>query len=82
MARAVIKILTGYYLSITQPDALELLVDELPAAEIRMMVSGGMSFHPKAYLFKSGEHAMVNIGSSNLSKSALTGGIEWSLYAP
>lgn len=77
-----IKLLTGDYLAITQPDALQLLVDELPIAEVRMFESGGTSFHPKAYLFKTSERATVIIGSSNLSKSALTSGIEWSLYAP
>ncbi|ARK25148.1 DNA helicase [Sporosarcina sp. P37] len=79
---AEIKILTGDYLSITQPDALTLLYDGLPGAELRMMESGGTSFHPKAYLFKSADSAAVIIGSSNLSKSALTNGIEWNLYAP
>ncbi|MDW0115027.1 DEAD/DEAH box helicase family protein [Sporosarcina saromensis] len=77
-----IKILTGDYLSITQPDALELLLEEVPSAELRLVESGGTSFHPKAYLFKSPEQATVIVGSSNLSKSALTQGVEWNLYAP
>ncbi|WP_330583168.1 DEAD/DEAH box helicase family protein [Sporosarcina cascadiensis] len=47
-----------------------------------MIESGGTSFHPKAYLFKSIDSATVIIGSSNLSKPALTSGIEWNLYAP
>lgn len=79
---AEIKILTGDYLSITQPDALQMLLDELPEAEVRMIESGGTSFHPKAYLFKANDSATVIIGSSNLSKSALTNGIEWNLCAP
>ena len=82
MRGADIKLLTGDYLSITQPDALQLLIDEIPTAEIRMMESGGTSFHPKAYLFKSTTGTTVIVGSSNLSKSALTSGIEWNLYAP
>ncbi|AXI00980.1 DNA helicase [Sporosarcina sp. PTS2304] len=79
---AEIKILAGDYLSITQPDALQLLIDELPTAEIHLVESGGTSFHPKAYLFKSADQSTVIIGSSNLSKSALTNGVEWNLYAP
>lgn len=71
MRGAEIKILTGDYLAITQPDALALLFEGLPDAELRMIASGGTSFHPKAYLFKSAERASVIIGSSNLSKSAL-----------
>ena len=82
MRGADIKILTGDYLSITQPDALELLYEALPSAELRMIESGGTSFHPKAYLFKSQDSATVIIGSSNMSRSALTKGIEWNLYAP
>ena len=79
---AEIKILTGDYLAITQPDALEMLFEGLPDAELRMIESGGTSFHPKAYLFKAQDHTTVIIGSSNLSRSALTKGIEWNLYAP
>ena len=82
MRGAEIKLLTGDYLSITQPEALERLHDELPKAELRMIESGGTSFHPKAYLFKSKDEATVIIGSSNLSRSALTTGIEWNLNAP
>ncbi|WP_052461708.1 DEAD/DEAH box helicase family protein [Sporosarcina koreensis] len=76
------KIVTGDYLAITQPDALTLLFESLPEAEIRMIESGGVSFHPKAYLFGSSAGDSVIVGSSNVSKSALTTGIEWNLHAP
>ncbi|MET3574461.1 DEAD/DEAH box helicase family protein [Bhargavaea ullalensis] len=78
-----IKILTGDYLYVTQPEALRLLIEELPQAEIRIWQSGGASFHPKAYLFrgKRDNHTLI-VGSSNLSRSALTTGVEWSLLAP
>ncbi|WP_424237594.1 DEAD/DEAH box helicase family protein [Bhargavaea ginsengi] len=78
-----IKLLTGDYLYISQPEALELLLKELPEAEIRLWKSGGASFHPKAYLFRGREdnHHLI-VGSSNLSKSALTSGVEWNLLAP
>lgn len=77
-----IKMLVGDYLYITQPDALELLHRELPSLELRLFRSEGQSFHPKAYLFRVNDKNHVIVGSSNLSKSALTGGIEWSLHAP
>ncbi|MFC7366302.1 MULTISPECIES: DEAD/DEAH box helicase family protein [Bhargavaea] len=77
-----IKLLTGDYLYITQPEALELLLNELPDAEIRLWKSGGASFHPKAYLFRGKENHHLIVGSSNLSKSALTSGVEWNLLAP
>lgn len=77
-----IKLCTGDYLHITQPDALQLLIEELPEAEIRMWRSGGKSFHPKAYLFRVNGMGHLIVGSSNLSASALTSGVEWNLHAP
>ncbi|MEG0450900.1 MAG: DEAD/DEAH box helicase family protein [Lysinibacillus sp.] len=77
-----IKILVGDYLYITQPKALQLLVENLPNAEIRLYQSRGISFHPKAYLFRQLETQHVIVGSSNLSASALKQGIEWNLHAP
>ncbi|OKL37888.1 DEAD/DEAH box helicase family protein [Domibacillus mangrovi] len=72
---------TGDYLHITQPDALQLLVDELPEANVRMWQSGGRSFHPKAYLFRLNDGGHIIVGSSNMSASALTSGIEWNVSA-
>ncbi len=77
-----LKILVGDYLYITQPQALELLLQELPGAEIRIHKSRGISFHPKAYLFRSEITNHLIVGSSNLCASALQKGIEWNLYAP
>lgn len=79
---AEIKILIGDYLHISQPKALELLRSELPTAEIRLYESRGISFHPKAYLFRENDRQHVIVGSSNLSASAMKKGIEWNLYAP
>ncbi len=76
-----IHIGTGDYLHITQPDALQLFVDKLPEANVRMWQSGGRSFHPKAYLFRMKDVGHVIVGSSNMSASALTGGIEWNVSA-
>ena len=82
LRQADIKILTGDYMAITQPDALALIHSELPTAEIRMIESGGTSFHPKAYLFSASAGDSVIVGSSNLSKSALRNGIEWNILVP
>lgn len=79
---AELKLLVGDYLYITQPEALKLLLEELPHAEIRIYRSNGISFHPKAYMFRSNEDSHLIVGSSNLSSSALHNGIEWNLYAP
>lgn len=73
-----IRILTGNYLNITQPSALYLLKDILgDKVDLRFYNDTKRSFHPKAYIFENNEDGEIFIGSSNLSKSALTSGIEW-----
>lgn len=75
-----IKILTGDYLYITQPEALEkLTLLDGESVEIRLWKSDGISFHPKSFIFKHREDGAIIVGSSNLSKSALTNGTEWNL---
>ena len=73
-----IRILTGNYLNITQPSALYLLKDILgDKVDLRFYNDTSRSFHAKAYIFENNEHGEIFIGSSNLSRSALTSGIEW-----
>ncbi|OCA90400.1 DNA helicase [Bacillus sp. FJAT-27225] len=74
-----IKICTGDYLFITQPEALEDLLAINDTIQIRLWPSNGKSFHPKAYLFQSDNNECMFIGSSNLSKSALENGVEWNV---
>ncbi len=59
-----------------------MLLEEVPKAEVRIWKSGGTSFHPKSYLFRGTENSHLIVGSSNLSASALTSGVEWNLIAP
>ena len=73
-----IKILTGTYLSVTEPSAIYYLKSRLgPAMEIRFYKDLIRSFHPKAYIFEHDDDGEIYIGSSNLSKAALTDGVEW-----
>ena len=73
-----IRILTGTYLGITQPSALYLLRSELgDKVDLRFYADSHRSFHPKAYFFHGEKESRVFIGSSNISQSALTSGIEW-----
>lgn len=73
-----IRILCGAYMSITEPSALVLLKNELGFnADIRMDVNQCRSFHPKCYIFHDENGCHAYIGSSNLSASALTSGVEW-----
>ncbi|HBQ65125.1 MAG TPA: NgoFVII family restriction endonuclease, partial [Clostridiales bacterium] len=75
-----LRILCGNYMNITQPEALYLLKDALgEAMRLHFYNEPRRSFHPKAYIFHSRQEGRgeVFIGSSNLSRSALTDGIEW-----
>lgn len=74
-----IKICAGDYLYVTQPDALRELTSIHRNIEVRLWKSNGVSFHPKAYLFEDKSDGYFIIGSSNLSRSALTSGIEWNI---
>jgi superfamily II DNA or RNA helicase/HKD family nuclease len=74
-----IKICTGDYLFVTQPEALEELLNISDIIELRLWKSNGTSFHPKAYLFQTEENDCLVVGSSNLSRSALSHGVEWNL---
>lgn len=73
-----VRLLTGNYLGITQPSALYLLKNELDdRIDLRFYNEKNRSFHPKAYMFHYEDCSEIYIGSSNISKSALTSGIEW-----
>ncbi len=81
-----IRILTGDYLSITDPNALSyLMLLKQAGAQVRVFESGGVqSFHMKAYLFCRSDDGLMKegcafVGSSNISKSALETGLEWNL---
>ena len=75
---ASIRLLTGNYLGITQPSALYLIKKELgDQIDLRFYNHKERSFHPKAYIFHYENGSEIYIGSSNISRSALTSGIEW-----
>ncbi len=73
-----VRILTGNYLGITQPSALCLIKKELGnRVDLRFYNDKKRSFHPKSYIFHYENNGEIYIGSSNISRSALTSGIEW-----
>lgn len=73
-----VRILTGNYLGITQPSALCLIKKELGnQVDLRFYNDKERSFHPKSYIFHYENYGEIYIGSSNISRSALTSGIEW-----
>lgn len=74
-----VQILTSRYLNITEPSALYLLRDGLfGRADIRIFECGSVAFHPKTYIFTGRGRGEVYVGSSNISRSGLVDGIEWS----
>jgi superfamily II DNA or RNA helicase/diadenosine tetraphosphate (Ap4A) HIT family hydrolase/HKD family nuclease len=80
-----LRVLTGDYRDVTEPDALQRLLDlETIAAasgapiELRVFESRGTTFHPKSYIVHlDGGDGVAFVGSSNLSAAALQSGIEW-----
>jgi superfamily II DNA or RNA helicase/SAM-dependent methyltransferase/SOS-response transcriptional repressor LexA len=78
-----LRVLTSDYLDITDPEALRLLMLlQEQGAQVRVFEAAGRSFHMKAYLFahfaaERNLHGTAFIGSSNISRQALTDGLEW-----
>ncbi|MFM8251655.1 MAG: DEAD/DEAH box helicase family protein, partial [Planctomycetota bacterium] len=73
-----LRIVTGDYLDVTDPDALAELLDLSGNLQLRVFEAGPMSFHPKSYIFHDqGGAGTAFVGSSNLTRPALRGGVEW-----
>ena len=78
-----IRIVSSDYLDVTDPEALRLLMLlQEQGAQARVFRAAGTSFHLKAYLFaRFGQNHQLRgtafIGSSNISRQALTDGLEW-----
>lgn len=75
-----LRLLTGDYLSVTEPAALRLIADLEGTRQLHIFQAKQIPFHPKAWMFTfASEGGALIVGSSNLSRSALTHGIEWNL---
>ena len=73
-----VRLLTGDYLGVTEPEALLRLLDLQGDVQLRIFESAGTSFHPKAYIFSGdGNQGAAFVGSSNLTETALRRGVEW-----
>ncbi|WP_151704724.1 DUF3427 domain-containing protein [Nitrincola alkalilacustris] len=82
-----LTLLTSDYLCVTDPRALrKLMLLAERGADIRIFEAGSdTSFHLKAYIFVRSEQGHIQsadafIGSSNLSRPALTDGLEWNYH--
>ncbi len=80
---AKVSILTSTYLNVTEPIALyklKSLKNENLSLSIFDQEKLRTSFHIKGYYFKYSENdEQMIIGSSNISKTALTNGLEWNI---
>ena len=81
-----IRLLTTDYLQVTDAAALGFFLDRLESSasgrlEARVFSDPTTSFHPKAYIFSSSINGagVAFVGSSNLSRSGLTTGVEWNI---
>ncbi|MDO4453797.1 MAG: DEAD/DEAH box helicase [Eubacteriales bacterium] len=72
------EILTTNYLNFSEPRALEKL-NRLSNITLRMydVEAAGEGFHTKGYIFKKDEIYRIIIGSSNMTRTALTTNREW-----
>ena len=72
------EILTTNYLNFSEPRALEKL-NKLSNITLKMYdaEASGDGFHTKGYIFRKDEIYRIIIGSSNMTKTALTSNREW-----
>ena len=70
------QILTGDYLTFTQPKGLKKLM-EFGNIDVRLVSEE--KFHAKGYFFRKKDIWTMIIGSSNLTQTALTTNFEWNL---
>jgi superfamily II DNA or RNA helicase/diadenosine tetraphosphate (Ap4A) HIT family hydrolase len=69
-----VRIITGDYLDVTEPQALEDLLELGPNLELYVVeCTPGMSFHPKAYLFYTSDQLTTNHSATNHSGTGHSG---------
>ena len=81
--RGPLRIITTTYMGATDPKALAMLMDlgKLGDVQIKVTFNNNQErLHAKAYIFsRKSTYDTAYIGSSNISRSALTKGLEWNM---
>ena len=77
------RILTSNYMNVTEPEALEFLLEKLGhKVEVRVFdvpENSTSGFHTKGYHFKKDGYSSLIIGSANMTQTALKASEEWAI---
>ncbi|WP_233489353.1 DUF3427 domain-containing protein [Rhodovulum sp. 12E13] len=77
--RGRLRLVVGDYLDVTEPAALRMLMDLDGDVHRHVFETRGGSFHVKSWIFRARGCGDAVVGSSNLTRVALTDGVEWNL---
>lgn len=73
------RIITSTYLGFNAPKMFKQLLS-FTNIEVRIFEQEHCGFHPKGFIFHTGDHRNIIVGSSNLTQTALESNQEWDLF--
>lgn len=73
------RIITSTYLGFNAPKIFKQLLS-FTNIEVRIFEQEHCGFHPKGFIFHTGDHRDIIVGSSNLTQTALESNQEWDLF--
>lgn len=73
------RIITSTYLGFNAPKMFKQLLS-FTNIEVRIFKQEHCGFHPKGFIFHTGDHRDIIVGSSNLTQTALESNQEWDLF--
>ena len=73
------RIITSTYLGFNAPKMFKQLLS-FSNIEVRIFEQEHCGFHPKGFIFHTGDHREIIVGSSNLTQTALESNQEWDLF--
>ena len=73
------RIITSTYLGFNAPKMFKQLLS-FSNIEVRIFKQEHCGFHPKGFIFHTGDHRDIIVGSSNLTQTALESNQEWDLF--
>ena len=73
------RIITSTYLGFNAPKMFKQLLS-FSNIEVRIFEQEHCGFHPKGFIFHTGNHRDIIVGSSNLTQTALESNQEWDLF--